>query len=222
LFRYNNIEDFRKDDFDSWKENFKKTDLFKNEIQSKFHIHDFSVDVWNVFLSRTYLWEKVITLLPFYFIDKFVTKSDTEQKFCDLGCGNNLFKQFYPNVHGVDPHFEKFRDEELYKGWYKDNQKKWSGVISVNALHFVPINFFKQTLISFRDLLIPDAYGYLALNYKRVENFSKKTTPEANKKIIEETLESLYNDIEMCLTYHDEHDDDGIDGNIHILFKGKK
>ncbi len=207
---YNNIEEFQ-GSFQIWKSDFLKSRLYQQAIKDVFTVHDYEFEIK---MHRNVIADRHITLLPFYFIDNFITNLDDGEQVIDIGCGTNFFKNFYANIHGVDPYDfgPHTRDETLNAKWYTDNYGKLRKIFSINALHHIDAKLLQHRLDQFTRLLTPDGIGYMSLNTARM-------TPENKFEIIEDTLSK--NNFIFMLAFPREHQECPLDGNIHLVIKGK-
>ena len=227
---YNSYDIFEKECLFPWRKDFEKTDIFK-KIKNQFEI--INNIWWDPYPTPRKIFEqKMISLLPFYFIDNFLCKNN--DKILDIGCGMNEFKNFYSNIFGVDPFYEQYRDDKLNKEFWKSNYKKWNNIMSINALHFIPIKMLSQRIIQFHNLLNTNGVGYLALNYSRlrkhgVTNLTDQQPSDYNAEndftgkayAIEEQIKKCENIIAFKLTFYDAVQDEHLNGNIHLIIKNE-
>ena len=83
---------------------FYKTDIYKQVIGHYDRViedidKESQLDWW----SQTRIWDsyKITSLEPFYYIWQ-VQQTAQSKPVLDYGCGPNEFKQFWPNIYGVD------------------------------------------------------------------------------------------------------------------------
>ena len=206
---YNSYDIFEKECLLPWREKFEKTNIFK-KIKDQFET--INNTWWNLNLTPRGIFEqKTISLLPFYFIDNFLCKNN--DKILDIGCGMNQFKNYYSNIFGIDPNYEQYRDGELDKEFWKLNYKKWNCIMSINALHFIPVKMLAQRIKQFHSLLNDNGVSYLALNYSRLET----TSDEDKEQLIEEQIKKCEDIIAFRLTFYNVIQDEYLNGNIHLI-----
>ena len=205
-----NLDDF-KQTYDEWKKTFTESELYKTKIENIYDVYDYEFEPQ---MPRNIFTKKNITLLPFFFIDKFITKDKDPEQVIDIGCGVNFYKQFYPNVYGVDPHDygPNTRDSNLDSDWYQRHYNKCKKIISTNALHFIDVKYLKHRIDQFKKLLTPDGVGYMSLNYARIEG-------DKNVDKINEILGQ--NNFVFVLNFSQHKSECALDGNIHLIVEGE-
>lgn len=164
--------------------------------------------------------ENRINLDSFYYVDYIV--KNTSGEIYDIGCGSNIFKHFFKGVIGLDPNNpnadmqQKFNDKFI-----QTNQKMLPSAFAINSLHYIPITEFKNQLCAFASCIRTNGLGYITFNIERMlSNTDKNDIPENLHEYIESEILSCglkiinYDLIDVTL-----NGNDGLDGNIRILFK---
>ena len=96
-------------DVDAFKSSFIKTDLYKAIAKNYQYLHwekFFDPMQPNAFHLATKSkhrkrWPNEYSLTPFYYLNFLLEKNPTT--IYDLGCGDNSFKKYIPNIIGIDP-----------------------------------------------------------------------------------------------------------------------
>ena len=129
--------------------------------------HEVQTDVLSKGVLREVLLlqHNTISAVPFYYL-KYL---DPDITVYDLGCGYNFFKPFFKNLIGVDPYHERADICEIVgPTYYKEHVSYFDALISINALHFVPINTIRKVCEDFTLMLKPNSTGFITLNIDRM------------------------------------------------------
>ena len=181
-------------------------------------------------MPRVWLISNFIPCSSFYYVN-FLLEQEPEE-IIDLGCGPNFFKDIIPGVVGIDPVGEwaditDMFDDEFLKGHYES----FASVLSIDALHFLPITQFVDRVEQFYSTIKPGGRGYLSLNAKRMVEFSMHKAEElfgTPSPTAKQTQEYVCNAIDTQLQHIDflvcdvmitEKFDEMIDGNIRIVMQ---
>lgn len=110
----------------------------------------------------------IIDSTPYYYI-KYILDTNPVS-ILDIGCGDNVFKKSFPNLiigmdndlsncmHKPDIHAE-FNTKFSY-----DHAESYSGVISINAIHFSPVYTITERLLDVARLLLPGHRAFVSFN----------------------------------------------------------
>ena len=107
---------------------------------------------------------KILDCTPFYYIEKVMQTNPAT--VVDLGCGLNVFKKVYPNIIGIDSNpkanFDEFDffDEDFAQG----HRHYYDGLISINTIHFSPIDTISQRLSMTKGLVKPGGRAFVSFN----------------------------------------------------------
>jgi hypothetical protein len=153
-----------------------------------------------------------------YIID-YIRKHNADAIY-DIGCGSNMFKFFFDDIVGVDSDHPAADIISTFNKQYAIiNKNMFPNAIAINSLHFIPLRKFKQQLTDFANCIKSNGYGYATFNIhqllsrdinipKNIEEYIRSEIDSANLNVID-----LYiNDVSIT-------GNDGLDGNIRILFK---
>jgi hypothetical protein len=98
---------------------------------------------------------KILDAVPYYYIQKVMEINPCD--IIDLGCGLNIFKTAWPNIVGIDADKSSnydildYFDYEFAQG----HQQCCDALISINAIHFAPIDQLATRLQWCVDMLRP-------------------------------------------------------------------
>jgi len=217
-------------DPNDWEVTFKKLDLYKQLINeydvvyfNKQDFFEWIVKKWKITPRQrvaTIATQTWFSAIPFYYIEWL--QEINPEKIYDLGCGWNIFKNYYPNIIGVGPDdldetsfadIHDFVDDDYILG----HQEYFESVYSICALHFIPLSDIRKRVLDFASMIKHGGRGWLSLNAARMverdPEFKDKDTlfiEQYCKKQLA-TVPSLVL-LEIDLTVSDEY----IDGNIQI------
>jgi hypothetical protein len=167
-------------------------------------------DLWDTYHThRQKIWNKCASRIPFYLLD---TIEPGTNRCVDIGCGGNFLNQHNLNVWGVDctNNTSTIQDEELTLTWYDDNYEKWSKAISMNAIHFYPVQEIGESLSNIENILTPGGTGVVTLNRGKIEKCSDTYTDEL---LIEQisTISTV-----TRVVWFDSPEESYLDGNVWI------
>lgn len=179
---------------------------------------------------------KKFSMIPLWYLN--FLGSDSPEKIVDIGCGANLFKLLIKKIynidcHGIDPtvgnqaadEFDFF-DSEFSQG----HTGAYQSAFSINALHFVPLNQLSTRVNEFYNVIAKGGRGFLALNSARMlertdpewllNTFGKSDPdPLQVQEYVYNQLSTLDIDFMVVDLLITEHPDQGMDGNIRMVFK---
>ena len=224
---YNSAIDFANSKrFTDWKRKFIKTDLYKRLDKEYDIILDWfdwqpPLQLSTFMLPRKNFTTKFTTLIGFYLIENYL---NTKEKILDVGCGINFYKTYY-DVDGVDPvYFAHTHNEyevdktsalgniDFEDSYYKRNKGTYKNIMSQCALHFN--SDFQNNLKEFYSLLGKDGKGFASLNLMRLFEHDNSTSLGNQLK----KLDLIKDIIEEVIVIQNPHSN-GLDGNLHIIFK---
>ena len=162
-----------------------------------------------------------VSAVPWYYLNYL----DTSQNIVDLGCGYNFFKPYFANLTGIgaeDNPAQFFGDVHDFvdEDFFKVHVNAYHSVISINALHFHPIENLKEICINFANMIAPGGRGFLTLNAQRMLERSQTLSHLSNQPL-EEWIRQQFNnfpfdikvlDIDLSVL------DAFMDGNIRVVF----
>ena len=158
-------------------------------------------------------------LYSLYIVDYI--RSNNTGRIYDIGCGSNMFKFFFDDVIGID----KYRPEaDIFatfdESYAMKNKSKFENAIAINSIHFIPISKFKQQLEDFANCIMKGGYGYATFNINQlISRETQSNIPDNLVSYLNLEISSTKLNI-VNLEMHNMIDgNDGLDGNIRILFK---
>lgn len=216
--------------------NFEKSQLYFDLLQKYQNV----VGEWGDFWVK---WDTVprelfqgqynrISYISFYYLEYLQVNNPS--KIADIGCGNNWFKNYIPNIIGYDNFHHKADYKESFDEQFISNHyEEFEAAFAINSLHFIPINQLKDLLIKFQSILKPGGRGYIALNTQRMLEatsldlafktigFFKNHREHYNLKKLQEYLYVQLKDIPfkiIVLEFVNIYDE-WMDGNLRIVFE---
>ena len=185
-------------------------------------------------VSRKFTEEyRILDIVPYYYIQFLLT--DNPKTILDLGCGFNIFKPYIPGIVGLDPDSNStadiydFFDEDFSQGhhhWY-------DAVISINAIHFSPINTITERIKYVANIIKPGGSAFVSFNLETWLMHTDKTTIQnlfgtvpnfeevvnyINDQILATGLEFVV--VDWPVIHYSEHSTvrDDLNGNIRLVF----
>lgn len=158
-------------------------------------------------------------LYSLYIVDYI--RSNNKGRIYDIGCGSNMFKFFFDNIIGID----KYRQEADIFATFDEkfsvkNKNKFENAIAINSIHFIPISKFKQQLKDFANCIMKGGYGYATFNINQlVSREQESNIPKDIEFYVNQEISDTGLDIVSLMMHNLVGGDDGLDGNIRILFK---
>ena len=142
----------------------------------------------------------------------------------DLGCGWNIFKKYIRKIHGIDACSLSADSREIIDDkWLFDRKGTLDSVMSICALHSIPLELIKKRVIDFASLLQTGGRGYLSLNLQRM---IERSTVDEFKNVDFDFDEYVRNELEdipfKYLVFDVDFSygkDTGIDGNIRLVIE---
>jgi hypothetical protein len=216
----------------SFRESFLKTSIGKKIEKENYDV--ILIDEPHQFFStpREDLMTRCFSIAPFYYIDLLTEKSP--KTIYDVGCGCNLWKNYYSNIIGVDPvHTNADIQDTFDKNFVAKYNKKIQSMISINALHFIPIGQLVERLKEVNETLADDGRAFITcnlarlieytedLNFLGITNFKKYRPDPKLLKIIENYIRSeLYTSTInfVCVDIDFSNYNSFINGNIRLVF----
>ena len=124
----------------------------------------------------------------------------------DIGCGHNSF----PDMWGVDPHNETYRDELLTPEWYRHNWGRWAHAFTCSAIHFCDQDTIALNIAKVRGILRPGGTAVVAINRARIQDETTHYDPQRLFTTLGQTPGMTR------MVWIDEPQDAGMDGNVWI------
>ena len=119
-----------------------------------------------VYINSRHLCDRlgILDVVPYYYITKVM--QDNPAVAVDLGCGLNVFKQVWPNIIGIDADLDSNYDvmDHFDQDFASGHQQYCNALISINAIHFAPINQLSTRLRWCADMLQPGGRAFVSFN----------------------------------------------------------
>ena len=205
---------------------FYKTDIYKQVIGHYDRViedpaKEVDLDWW----SQTRVWDsyKITNLEPFYYIWQ-VQQTAQGNPVLDYGCGPNEFKQFWPNIYGVDRlsfsngSFFSLPDE-VNDDFINTTDKTFFGIIAICSLHFKQKNAIIQDMNKLLERLSSGCRAYMTFNTERISEASKDAFSyrDCEKMISTNYSQTEYKILE--LTASEPMGYLGKEGNVKVLLE---
>jgi hypothetical protein len=177
-----------------WRDQFKNIKLYQDIISDYDHVvyswrestvlkaalHD-TVYVTDRYIGELY---RILDAVPYYYL--YHTMVNNPEIIVDLGCGTNPFKKTWPNIIGIDSHYNPgtIANDAVVTHFDKDfaaeHQGMCDALISINAIHFDSIYTIKDRLQWVAQLVRPGGRAFVSFN---VETWLMHTAKEEIRAI---------------------------------------
>lgn len=238
---------------DTWHEEFLKTVLPK--IESNFdYIHHIIQNHREMTLLKASLHHTVyefgrrfldmyniLDSTPYYYI-KYLLDINPP-KILDIGCGDNIFKKSFPDlIIGMDSGENYINNNKLDhidliakfdQKFVEENAGSYQAIMSINGIHFAPIDTISQRLCWVKQLLKKSGRAFVSFNIEtwlmftnrqKIENLFGKV-PQwddvlayVNQQIVSAGLNFLVVDWPILHTSPHSTIRDDYNGNIRLVF----
>jgi hypothetical protein len=168
------------------------------------HDHESEIDSSYKLISPRYTCEgglKVGFRDIFYYIDLLYYNSP--EKIVDVGCGECIFKNWFPNIIGFDPLPSKFSNADFVdyfdEDFVKGHKNLFSGAMALNSIHFVPWIQLKDQIELAMELVKINSRFLFTFNFEVLDEWS-----EPNCQIAKGSLDDkfeYFSNILDSLTY---------------------
>ena len=146
-----------------FKEEFSQTDIFKQLTQ------DYDEVSWEenpvaALTTRYILANRIFAACPFFYL-KYLTELNPTTIY-DIGCGPNMFKKYIPNIIGIDPNHEDYRDlPGVFDSTFaSEHENEFQAAFAFNSIHFAPIADINQRIRDFIKVIKPGGRGVITIN----------------------------------------------------------
>jgi hypothetical protein len=175
----------------------------------------------------------ILDATPYYYIN-FLLERSTDS-IVDIGCGVNYFKPHLPNLIGIDANpdanfdlFDHF-DEDFANG----HTQSYDSLISINTIHFKPINQITKQLLLIAKLIKPGGRGFVSFNLETWLMYSDidlihslfGQCPQfddivnyVDTQILQTNLDFIVVDWPVLHITHNSSIRDELNGNIRLVF----
>jgi len=106
----------------------------------------------------------ILDVVPYYYIQKVMEINP--EVVIDLGCGLNVFKKTWPNIIGIDADENSNCDimDHFDRDFVQGHQQYCDALISINAIHFAPIDQITERLQWCANLVKPGGRAFVSFN----------------------------------------------------------
>ena len=169
----------------------------------------------------------VFSVVPFYYIN-FLFQENNPKNVYDLGCGQNLFKKYIPNLIGIgaedpaDPYYSADIHDFVDDQFVARHQNYFDAVFSINALHFVALDDLRKVVLDFASMIRSTGKGFLALNLQRMIERASRHLYNQNLSYIENWVHQQLSNMPFDYEVYDVDftcRDDFMDGNIRLVIR---
>lgn len=238
-----NVKETNWYDPDQWQQVFSSNSYYRNIAQQyrtiiyshkemtilKAALHNTVYEVPREFLKRY----NILDATPYYYINFLLEKSP--DSIVDVGCGVNYFKPHLPNLIGIDSDpdskfdlFDYF-DKEFANG----HTHAYDSLISINAIHFNPIDQITEQLLLMSKIIKPGGRGFVSFNIETWLMYSNTdlirslfgSCPQfddivnyVNNQILQTNLDFIVVDWPVLHITHNSSIRDDLNGNIRLVF----
>lgn len=179
---------------------------------------------------REYYYHPRLTVCSLYYIN-FLAELEPDQ-IIDIGCGMNNWKDFYPNIYGIDSeHPAADRIEKFDHDFSLRNTESHQCAFTIGGLVFNSFATIKDQMLDFINIIKPGGRGYMSFNVGRMlahftskEDFVKilgKDSPTTLE--ISEYCDKIISELPVTLLVVDnlilERYNEFMDGNLRIVFE---
>jgi len=246
--RQENINDYNLEKF---KADFSQTDICKKIIEEndilvwhKSYTHWLNTPSKDITIRKKAR-SKIVSMSSFYYLQYLLEKDP--KMIIDLGCGDNFFKLYIPQVYGIDgmpPNnkwFEVHAHQLINDYWMESKKDTYESLMTINAVHFRPIEALRDAIILTINMVKAGGRGYMAFNVARllekssIERFTwlndKNRTNKSSDHMpgyyervleVEDYIRKQLYDLPANILVFDldlTYVEDAMDGNLRIVFE---
>ena len=200
---------------------------------------------YKISYDKTYdgkaFWDGICTPRELYFYPRFTVNSlyyidllaeKNPETFVDIGCGMNIWKEFYPNLVGID--LEQPKADFLEK-WDDDfverHKEEYDCAMTMGAIIFVSFVSIEHQMNQFIRTIKPGGRGFMSFNVARMlAHYTKKEElldllgkERPSTKEISDYCDEVVKRLPVKLLVVDnvieERYNEYMDGNLRIVFE---
>lgn len=106
------------------------------------------------------------SMASFYYLDHIMREDPGT--VADIGCGENVFKRFYPSIIGFDPEIAGADAvARLDREFARENRQRFDAAFACNSLHFVGLDEFPEMLSRLSSIVRPGGVVHATANTAR-------------------------------------------------------
>jgi len=200
---------------------------------------------YRISYDRTYdgkaFWQGIMTPRELYFYPRFTVCSlyyidylaeIDPDKIVDIGCGMNIWKEFYPNLIGIDLEhpaadiLEKFDDEFVER-----HIEEYQCAMTMGAIIFVSFASIEHQMLQFIRTIKPGGRGFMSFNVAHmITHYTSKAdfvsilgkeypTTEEISNYCDEVVQRLPIKLLVVDNLITERYNEYMDGNLRIVFE---
>lgn len=210
---------------------FFQTDIYKKIVYRYDYIyHDVEKEVSKDWFTQTRVQQhyRITDIAPWYYVWQVMEKANNKPVL-DFGCGAHIFKNYWPNIIGIDS--KDFSDSSFFplpdkvtdgligdidNGSFSENLY---GIIAICSLHFGSVDSIIGKMNSLQTRLATGCRMYVAINTERTrENSNSSKTYQETFDMIStycshNKLNILESDVKPPMGYR------GEEGNVKMLLE---
>lgn len=197
----NNLNAYNSENF---RKSFESTELACN-LKQDFDLLTWETDIPTLDLMgmtpREYRGKRIFSMVPFYYILQLVSSS----KIYDIGCGWNIYKKYIPNIIGIDSRSSHFYADQIGSvddAFVKKNTEKFENVMSMNALHFIPLSQFSDRIDQVLQMTKPGGKIFIMMNVCHMIRAETTSIKNTASKYIRDQIE-IFRDEILCFELDD-------------------
>ena len=167
-----------------------------------------------------------------YYLGFLIEKNP--QVIADVGCGENIFKKYLPNIIGFDKSISADIQEWFDDDFVSKHTDEFDCAFAVNSLHYISLVDVRTRINNFGKIIKKGGRGFATLNLKRLLEYTepheyyklfdltKKLTLEDYKNYLTKELTQIdYQVLVLDLVFDNNtiDIDDWFNGNIRIVFE---
>jgi hypothetical protein len=192
--------------------------------------YDSKIFTEHLVTPREYYYYPRLTVCSLYYIDYL--NEIKPQQIIDIGCGMNVWKQFYPNIYGIDAAHPNADHMAIFDDNYSQiNTNAIEAAFTIGGLTFTSLINLQRQMLSFINIIALGGRGYMSFNlgrmlthYTNKDDYQKifdKTSPSTEE--ISMYCDSIITKLPVKLLVVDnlilERYNDYMDGNLRIVFE---
>lgn len=171
-------------------------------------------------------------MASFYYL-QFVMEGNPGS-VADIGCGENIFKRFYPQITGYDPFIEAADHMSYFDDQFVEaNREAFDCAMACNSIHFTGVHEFPAMLGRLAGLVRPGGMVHATVNTMRFLDAMHPDNDVVHSKedcvgmalVLDETIRSMGLDLvvlDQCYNgiYPGELEfNNGVLGNVRLVFR---
>ena len=198
---------------------FPNTELGKRVLAEYDHVFwDYSniKTIEDKFWTRTRFETRMLSVVSYYYLE-YLLKHNPEHIY-DVGCANNIFKKYIPNIIGIDPTYEEadindFVDDEYVAG----HQNYFESMFAINSIHFFPLKDIREKINRIVTMIKPGGRCFMTLNMRRMIERDPDTVYDDLELFVRKQLYQMDFEYEVFDVNLKETLNEYLDGNVRMV-----